>query len=214
MSPICTARPRLTITALALPVLLAACASRPTQVASSGDGSPAPSSAPSASAVLAGWPDKQRQTATEMTAKYGQPDIVSDHMIAWFDNGPFVKTVIMRDAVPHNFPMPHSDYLTQTVRHRVAADRVDELFQFDGSVYVHRTRGEITAQCDLEPMNLLALNLAHDVATGRRTVDDARAFYAKTAMAFKQGDESSPYVNGLIFQQEPSAADPDHAHNM
>lgn len=129
-------------------------------------------------------------------------------------HGPFVKTVIMRDAVTHNFPMPHPDYLTQTIRHRVPADRVDDLFEYDGSVYVHRTRGELSAQCDLEAMNFLALNLAHDVAMGSRTVADARAFYARTAMAFKRGDKSSPYVNGLIFQQEPNAADPDHQYRM
>lgn len=170
--------------------------------------------APSASAMLAAWPEKQRQTATEMMNKYGQPDVMSDHMIAWFNKGVFVKTVIMREAVPHNFPMAHVDYLTQTVKHRVPSDRVGDLHEYDGSVYVHRTRGEITAQCDVEAMNLLALNLAHDVAMKRRTVADARAFYARTAMAFKNGDRSSPYVTGLTFQQEPNAADPDRPHSM
>ena len=170
--------------------------------------------APSAAEMLAAWPEKQRQTANEMMAKYGAPDVMSDHMIAWFDKGPFVKTVIMRHEVPHNFPMAHVDYLTQTVKHRVPSDKVDELHEYDGSVYVHRTRGEITAQCDVEAMNLLALNLAHDIAMNRRTVADARAFYARTAMAFKNGDRSSPYVTGLIFQQEPNAADPDRPHAM
>jgi hypothetical protein len=33
-------------------------------------------------------------------------------------------------------------------------------------------------------------------------------------MAFKQGDRSSSYVTGLIFQTEPNAADPDRAHQM
>ena len=31
----------------------------------------------------------------------------------------------------------------------------------------------------------------------------------RTAMAFKQGDRSSPYARGLMFQQMPNAADPD-----
>lgn len=61
---------------------------------------------------------------------------------------------------------------------------------------------------------LVALNLAHDVITGKRTPADARAFYAKTAMAFKAGDKSSPYVQGLIFQPEPNAADPDKPYSM
>ncbi|MGH7664009.1 MAG: hypothetical protein ACRENI_06915 [Gemmatimonadaceae bacterium] len=81
-------------------------------------------------------------------------------------------------------------------------------------MWFHRTRGELSAQCDVEAMNFLALNIAHDIITGRRTVSDARTFYATTAMAFKQGDRSSPCVTGLIFPTEPNAADPDHPHQM
>lgn len=204
---------RFAVLALSAATLLA-CASGTTQGTSSGEVMPTGGTSRAASDVLARWPEKQRQTAGEMMAKYGQPDVMSDQMIAWFNKGTFVKTVIAREAVQHNFPMPHTDYLTQTIRHRVPADKVDDLFEYDGSVYMHRTRGELSAQCDLEPMNFLALNLAHDIAMGTRTVADARAFYARTAMAFKQGDKSSPYVNGLIFPQEPNAADPDHEHRM
>jgi len=149
-----------------------------------------------------------------MMSKYGEPSIVGDRMLVWFNTGPMVKTALMRDAVPHNFPMPHVDYLTQTVMHCVPADKLDDLNEYDGSVWVHRTRGELSAQCDVEAMNFLALNLAHDVIMGTRTAVDARDFYSKTAMAFKQGDQSSPYVTGLTFQPEPDAADPDRQHGM
>lgn len=208
------ARPARIVALVIASATLAACASRTMQGTSPGEVTPTLGRTAVPSDVLARWPEKQRQTATEMMAKYGQPDVMSDHIIAWFNKGTFVKTVIAREAVQHNFPMPHTDYLTQTVRHRVPAEKVDDLFEYDGSVYVHRTRGELSAQCDLEPMNLLALNLAHDIAMGTRTVAEARAFYARTAMAFKQGDKSSPYVNGLTFQQEPNAADPDREHPM
>ncbi len=164
--------------------------------------------------ALASWPEKQRGTAEELMAKYGQPAVVSDRMLVWYGTGPFVRAELARDAVPHNFPMQHVDYLAQTVRHAPALDKLDELAEFDGSVWFHRTRGELSAQCDLEPMNMLTLNLAHDVSTGKRSVADARAFYAKTAMAFKQGDKSSPYVNGIMFPTGPSAAFSDQPHAM
>lgn len=45
------------------------------------------------------------------------------------------------------------------------------------------TDGEIAARCDKEEANFLAINLADDVAKGRRTVDDARKFYAESMMA-------------------------------
>ena len=164
--------------------------------------------------MTAAWPAKQRETIALMSRKYGQPTVVGDRMVAWFGNGPFVTTSIARDEIAHNFPMAHVDYLTQTVKHRVPADKLDDLFEYDGSVYYHRTRGELSAQCDVEEMNWLALNLAHDVIMGTRTPADARAFYGKTAMAFKAGDKSSPYVRGLMFQIEPNAADPDRPLSM
>ncbi len=166
------------------------------------------------SAMVASWPAKQRETVAVLTARYGEPTVMGDRMLAWYGTGPFVMTAVVRDEVPHNFPMPHPDYLTQTVKHSVPADKLADLYEYDGSVYYHRTRGELSAQCDVEEMNVLALNLAHDVITGKRTPADARAFFAKTAMAFKQGDKSSPYTKGLTFQPEPNAADPGKSISM
>lgn len=192
----------------------AACGGRRIETSSPGDVATNTTGTRGVQTVLASWPAKQRETATMMMSKYGEPSIVGDRMLVWFNTGPMVKTALMRDAVPHNFPMPHVDYLTQTVMHRVPADKLDDLYEYDGSVWVHRTRGELSAQCDVEAMNFLALNLAHDVIMGTRTAVDARDFYSKTAMAFKQGDRSSPYVTGLTFQPEPDAADPDRQHGM
>lgn len=66
---------------------------------------------------------------------------------------------------------------------RVPPDKFDDLALYDGSVIVERTKGEISARCDQEPMNFLALNLAHDIITGKRSVGDARKTYAEKAMA-------------------------------
>jgi hypothetical protein len=192
----------------------AACAPRSVERVSPGEVTTTRVVSRTASDVLASWPEKQRETANMLIGKYGQPTVLGDGMIAWFNTGPFVQTVLMRDAQPHNFPMPHVDYLTQTIKHTVPANKLDELYQYDGSVWFHRTRGELSAQCDVEAMNFLALNLAHDLITAKRSVSDARAFYARTAMAFTQGDRSSPYVTGLIFATEPNAADPDRVHPM
>ncbi len=194
----------------------AACASRTTEM-ETGAVVTTPQPMPavrSAQSVTATWPMKPREAATTLISKYGQPDVVGDRVLIWHDKGPFKKIALMRDEQPHSFPAPHTDFLAQTVMYRVPSDRVDEVTAYDGSVWFHRTRGELSAQCDVEEMNYLALNLAHDVATGARTVEDARAFYARTAMEFKQGNRSSPYVTGLRFQPDRGAADPDWAHQM
>lgn len=220
MTPRSTTRAR--VTTLAITAGLAfgavACASGTARTAPDGTMSDAAPSARTtgsdAAAVLAAWPEKQRETARELMGKYGQPAVVSNDVLVWYDSGPFVRTELHRREVQHNFPMPHVDYLTQTVRHAVPANKLGELHEYDGSVWHHRTRGELSAQCDVEAMNLLALNLSHDIIIGKRTVADAREFYGRTALAFKGGDRSSPYTSGLVFQQEPNAADPDRALPM
>ncbi|RUL87960.1 hypothetical protein [Tautonia sociabilis] len=160
--------------------------------------------------VLEQWPEKQRKTAQELIRKYGNPEGVTDQMLVWRKNGPWEKTVLFREAVPHNFPMPHQDYVEQFTKLDVPPDKFDELAEFDGSVYPDRTKGVISARCDKEPMNILALNLANDIVQGKRSVEDARDFYAKTAKDFMQG-KTSPYVEKLRFSAEGKTGDPDKA---
>nr|MBA3580323.1 hypothetical protein [Gemmatimonadaceae bacterium] len=107
------------------------------------------------------------------------------------------------------FPGPHPDVMQQFIDYRVPLDRYDEMAMYDGSVVVERTNGEMSARCDKEEANFLALNLANDIATGRRTVEDARAMYAREIMAFKQG-QGGPYTKGLQFSvPRGGTADPD-----
>ena len=89
--------------------------------------------------------------------------------------------------------------LEQIINYRVPTDGYDELARYDGSVIVERTRGTMAARCDKEGLNLLALNLANDVATKKPTPEEARAFYAKTAKAFKQGKRPL-YTRRLLFR--------------
>lgn len=51
----------------------------------------------------------------------------------------------------------------------------------------------------MEDMNFLSLNLMHDIVTGSRTVEEARKFYAETAVAFMMNGPA-PYTEGLQFE--------------
>ncbi|CAM2845857.1 hypothetical protein PASE110613_04115 [Paenibacillus sediminis] len=101
---------------------------------------------------------------------------MASRRIIWHNNGPWKRTIVYLDTVPHNFPTPHLDYLEQTIDYKVPVQLFDELAQFDGSLYPDRTSGEASAKCDQEAANFMALNLMHDIVTGRRTVEDARQF--------------------------------------
>jgi hypothetical protein len=155
-------------------------------------------SANEAKSFISGWPAKPQEVANVMIDKYGPPAEVTDNILVWNKNGPWKKTVLFKEEVPHDFPKPHTDLLQQFIDYQTPIDKFDDLAQYDGSVIAERTKGEISARCDKEEMNFLALNLAHDVATGKKTVEEARQYYTKAAMAFMNG-EKDPYTQGLKF---------------
>ncbi len=119
--------------------------------------------------------------------------------LIWSETGPWRLTIVYRDEVPHNFPKPHTDLLEQFAAYRVPPDKTDEVAKFDGSVLVERTKGEVSARCDMKEMNYLALNLMHEIVNGKRSVEEARKFYAETAAGFSLG-RRSPYTQGLLFR--------------
>jgi hypothetical protein len=150
---------------------------------------------------LSDWHEASQAAAQAMVDKYGQPDGVTDTMLVWNDNGPWTETIVYKEAIQHDFPTPHPDVLKQTINYDVAVDMYDELAEFDGSVFVERTPATMAARCDKEAANFLALNLAHDILTGERTVDEARTFYADTMQAVMGGGEpqNPEYIQGFTF---------------
>ena len=81
---------------------------------------------------------------------------------------------ISKKESKHSFPVEHTDMMMQSIFHKVPTDQYDDLAKFDGSVTVDRTQGLISARCDMEANNMLALNLVHDIITGKKTVAKAR----------------------------------------
>ncbi len=84
----------------------------------------------------------------------------------------------------------------------------DELAQFDGSVTVDRTQGTIAARCDKEENNFLALNLAHDVITKKKSVEEARTAYGEMIKQAMSGNKPE-YMKKLMFSSEMNAPDSD-----
>ncbi len=148
--------------------------------------------------IIAGWSDIPKKVARTTIEKYGPPNEATPSRLIWFDTGPWKRTIVYRDEVPHNFPKPHTDVLEQFIDYKMPLGKFDEVAAFDGSVVPERTKGEVSARCDMEEMNFLALNLAHDIVTGARTVEDARREYAEQATAFMLR-RSAPYTEGLRF---------------
>lgn len=167
-----------------------------------------------ASVDLSAWPKGSADAARTMIRQYGAPDEVTPTMLVWNDNGPWKRTIVSREEVAHDFPVPHTDMVEQFIDYRVPPDKFDELAAYDGSVIVERTKGELSARCGKEAMNFLALNLAVDIIDGKKDVAEARRFYAETAQrtmtAMKNKQPLPAYTSGLLFEvPDGGTADPD-----
>lgn len=163
--------------------------------------------------VVRDWPQKQRDVVQKMIEQYGEPSGVMPSRIVWEEPAePWSEVIVYRKAVDHNFPIPHQDFLEQSIYHQVPEDKMEELAKFDGSVIVYQTEGRMAARCDKEAANILALNLAHDIIVGEKSVDEARASYAEAVAQMKAG-EAPKIVQQLTFEPAApgKAADPDFA---
>ena len=154
------------------------------------------------------WPETARRAANEAMDKYGTPDGVTETMLVWHDNGPWKRTIVYREEVDHRFPMPHKDVWEQFIDYDVPPGKFDELAAYDGSVIIERTKGEMSARCDKEAANFLALNLANEIATGQRSVEDARRMYGEQIQAMKAA-RPAPYTERLMFSPPASGNDSD-----
>lgn len=157
---------------------------------------------------LSSWPKASQTAAKEMMTKYGQPDIAGDELLVWMDKGNWKKIAVAKAETKHNFPIEHTDMLEQCISYKVPPDKYDELGQFDGSVVVDRTQGLLSARCDMEANNLLALNLAHDIITDKKSVQEARKAYGDIVKE-KMNGGNPEYMQKLTFDTQPRAADPD-----
>lgn len=157
------------------------------------------------------WPGAAREAAHAMLVKYGAPEAITEELLLWRNAGGWLEIIVRRDEINHRFPVPHKDVLEQVVAYEVPEEKFDDLARFNGSIVAERTRGTLAAKCQSEAMNLLALNLAHDIIINRRTVEEAREMHADLARAHLKG-ERHPYTSAARFQaaKHEETADPDY----
>jgi hypothetical protein len=146
--------------------------------------------------IISNWKATPQEVARTVMGKYGMPQEATEMRLIWHNNGPWKRTELINEEIPHNFPKPHPDMLKQTISYQVPIDKYDDLAEYDGSVIVERTRGEIAARCDKEEANFLALNLANEIAIGKRSAKDARKMYAEAIKEMKHPE----YMKGFLFQ--------------
>ncbi len=155
-----------------------------------------------------GWPKASQMAVKEVTEKYGEPNGITENELIWTDAGVWKKIRISKEETKHNFPVEHTDMMQMTIQYDVPQDKMDELGQYDGSVTFDRTQGLMSARCDLEANNFLALNLANDIITDKKTVEEARKAYADIVKEMMNGGKPE-YQQKLVFSSQGNTADPD-----
>lgn len=157
--------------------------------------------------IVAGWPERPRLGANEMIAKYGPPQEVTSERLIWHNAEPFKRIAVLNLETPHDFPLPHVDFLEHTIVYDVPQDKVGDLIAFDASSTINRTVGELSARCDLEGHNILTLNLDHDIVTGKKSVEEARQAFGEIVQQDVMGKHPA-YVEALQFEpaKESTAA--------
>ena len=157
---------------------------------------------------LSKWPEASRMAVEEITAKYGAADIMSDHVFIWMNKGIWKKICVDRMESKHSFPIEHTDMMETTISYKVPVYFMEELGRFDGSLTFDRTQGTMSARCDKEANNFLALNLAHDILTSKKTVAQARTAYGDIVKQ-KMNGGNPLYMQKLTFSPQENAPDPD-----
>lgn len=159
--------------------------------------------------IIRGWPKESREAAQLVIDKYGEPDEATESQLTWRKCGEWKRIVASKTFWQHDFPAPHQDSVESFIDYRVPREKFSDLAAFDGSVIAERTAGELSARCHDEEANRLALNLAHDIVTGAKTVQEAREYYAKEFVGYRR-KEPTPYMEKLRFTPPSGGtADPD-----
>ena len=158
--------------------------------------------------IIAAWPERPRLGAQQMIAKYGVPQEMTAAQLIWHNQGKFKRITVTKEEHHHDFPLPHTDYIEHTIDYRVPAEKAAELTKYDGSCTFDKTRGELSARCDLEGHNILTLNIAHDLLTGKVDAAEARKLFGKNVEDDMAG-KYPPYTVALQFEPMKTPADAD-----
>lgn len=150
-------------------------------------------------AIIGEWPAMSTKSANQTIEKYGPPNEAIPSRLIWYNNGPWKRTIVYRDEVPHNFPQPHTDVIENFIDYHVPPEKFSELARFDGSVIVERTKGEVSARCDMEAANILALNMMHEIVSGNLNPEQAREKYSEETAAYVL-NRPAPYAEKIQFE--------------
>jgi uncharacterized protein with HEPN domain len=148
--------------------------------------------------IINDWNAMSKKSAILTIDQYGPPNEAIPSRLIWYNNGPWKRTIVYRDEIPHDFPQPHTDVIEQVINYNVPQGMFNELAKFDGSLIVEKTRGEVASRCDMEAANFTAINVMHDICTGKLNAEKGRDLLCEVMSAYMM-NRPAPYAEKLQF---------------
>jgi hypothetical protein len=185
----------------------------PTRVSERVQNAPARTSIdrPLVDTYLRTWPERSASAARATIATYGLPSEATPTMFVWHENGAWKQTAVYREGLKHDFPRPHADVIEQSAALRVPINKMAEIATFDGSLTVRRTEGVIVSRCESEALNFVAINLAAEIAAGKKNAAQARQAMSKAAVAIAKGEPPGIATDLRFDQPDEPTVDADKA---
>ncbi|MDD5303110.1 MAG: hypothetical protein PHS14_08360 [Elusimicrobia bacterium] len=132
-----------------------------------------------------------RTMASLMIDRYGPPNALAPDVVTWYERGSWKRVTVHGDA-----PL---SYLEQAVGYHVPLEAVTPLREFGHGLRFDPVNEEMSATSNSESLNILALNLANELCSAKRTPKEASDLYVRTARLAAAG-KSSSYTEKLLFE--------------
>lgn len=143
-----------------------------------------------------GWSTRSREAAAALEQRFGPPSERSDTMLTWSGEAPFRRTVVHR--VEENDTSVAGGFIEIVLDYPVPDSLAHRLDELNAGLTVGAENAELSVRCDRREFCILALNAAHDVIRGGRSVEQARADYLRAIELVQQG-ENVPEAQELRF---------------
>jgi hypothetical protein len=157
--------------------------------------------------LTSGWPESSISAAKEMLSRYGDPTETTSDSLIWKNVLPFKKIIVHKEVYYHRFPLLHQNALEHVVDYKAPVGKVDDVWRYNGSIVLDRTKGEMSSFAENEAMNILGLNLANEVLSGRMGSESARITFGKETMNYLNGKRTA-YTSVLNFGNQYQTSDP------
>lgn len=111
-------------------------------------------------------------------------------MLIWRNVAPFREIIVHRNVYPHQFPLLHKNAVEHKVDYKApSSNKVGEVWEYNGAVTLDRNRGQMSVVGENEAMNILSLNLAHEILTGKDLMNQQELSMVKRRWTSSMAEE-------------------------